>query len=147
MYAICTRYSYQLSRTNSDRRLRPGPSRELPGDPDEIKVTVLNVFEEFDVYDDMGGTSSDQLYDEVDLPAGVPIAVDFLEEREIRTDVRREHGDPKETIVDVAHELDVDMIALGGRKQTPVGKALFGSVARQAVLLNAARPVFVTISE
>jgi len=119
---------------------------ELPGDPDEIKVTVLNVFEEFDVYDDMGGTSSDQLYDEVDLPAGVPIAVDFLEGQEIRTDVRREHGDPKETIVDVAHELDVDMIALGGRKQTPVGKALFGSVA-QAVLLNAARPVFVTISE
>ncbi|MFC6765004.1 universal stress protein [Natrinema soli] len=49
-------------------------------------------------------------------------------------------------MVDVAHELDVDMIALGGRKQTPVGKALFGSVA-QAVLLNAARPVFVTISE
>lgn len=129
---------------------RPTPATravaELPGDPDDIAVTVLNVFEEFDVYDDMGGMSSDQLYDDVDLPAGVPVAVDFLEERGIQADVRREHGDPKETIVDVANELDVDMIALGGRKQTPVGKALFGSVA-QAVLLNAARPVFVTISE
>ncbi|MFC6765003.1 hypothetical protein [Natrinema soli] len=54
---------------------RPTPATravaELPGDPDEIAVTVLNVFEEFDVYDDMGGSSSDQLYDDVDLPAGV----------------------------------------------------------------------------
>ena len=129
---------------------RPTPATravaELPGDPDEIAVTVLNVFEEFDAYDDMGGASSDQLYDEVDLPAGVPAAVDFLEERGIDAEIRREHGDPKETIIDVAHELDADMIALGGRKQTPVGKVLFGSVT-QAVLLNADRPVFVTVSE
>ena len=141
-------YEVLLPIESDDQRPTPATRAvaELPGDPDEIAVTVLNVFEEFEVYDDMGGTSSDQLYDDIDLPAGVPAAVDFLKERGIRTDVRREHGEPKETIIDVAHELDADMIALGGRKQTPVGKVLFGSVA-QAVLLNADRPVFVTVSE
>lgn len=119
---------------------------ELPNTSDDVRVTILNVFEEFEVYDDMGGTSSDELYADVDLPAGVPASVTFLEERGIEVEVRREHGDPTETILDVAIELDVDAIALGGRKQTPVGKVLFGSVT-QAVLLNADRPVLVTVSE
>lgn len=40
----------------------------------------------------------------------------------------------------LAEELDADMLVVGGRKRTPVGKAVFGSLA-QDVLLEAPCPV------
>lgn len=142
--------TYEVLLPVDSSEARPTPSSEavaeLPDAPESVRVTILNVFEEFDVYDNMGGTSSEALYDRVELPEGVSASADFLEGRGIDTDLRIEHGDPKEVIVDVAEELDADMIALGGRKQTPVGKVLFGSVT-QAVLLSADRSVFVTVSE
>lgn len=141
-------YEVLLPIESDDRR--PTRSTEavadLPSANEDVRVTILNVFEEFLAYDDMGGTSSDELYDDVELPDGVPASTEFLEDRGIAVDVRREHGDPTEAVLEVASDLDVDVIALGGRKRTPVGKVLFGSVA-QAVLLNADRPVLVTVSE
>lgn len=43
-------------------------------------------------------------------------------------------------LVALAEELDADMLVVGGRKRTPVGKAVFGSLA-QDVLLEAPCPV------
>ncbi|MEF8856969.1 MAG: universal stress protein [Haloplanus sp.] len=45
-------------------------------------------------------------------------------------------GDPAPRILNEAEERDVSYIVLGPRKQTPIGKALMGSVS-QLVLLNA----------
>lgn len=49
-------------------------------------------------------------------------------------------GDPSEEILQVAEEVDPRFLVLGGRRRSPVGKAVFGSVTQQ-VLLNATCPV------
>lgn len=60
--------------------------------------------------------------------------------------ISREHevigrtGNPAEEILNYATEVDARYLVLGGRKRSPVGKALFGSVT-QSILLDADRPV------
>ncbi|WP_435361763.1 universal stress protein [Haloarchaeobius sp. DFWS5] len=49
-------------------------------------------------------------------------------------------GEPATKVVDYADEVDARYIVIGGRKRSPTGKALFGSVT-QKVILNADRPV------
>ncbi|WP_049891171.1 universal stress protein [Natrinema versiforme] len=49
-------------------------------------------------------------------------------------------GNTAEEILNYATEVDSRYIVLGGRKRSPVGKALFGSVT-QSILLDADRPV------
>lgn len=49
-------------------------------------------------------------------------------------------GDPAGTILEESQRQDARYIVIGGRKRTPTGKALFGSVT-QSVLLSADRPV------
>lgn len=49
-------------------------------------------------------------------------------------------GDVATEIVDYARERDAEFIVIGGRKRSPVGKALLGSVS-QSVVLEAERPV------
>lgn len=49
-------------------------------------------------------------------------------------------GDPAKEILGEAERRDVHHIVIGGQNQTPVGKAIFGSIT-QSVLLNADRPV------
>lgn len=49
-------------------------------------------------------------------------------------------GDPTEEILAVAGELDARYVVVGGRRRSPVGKALFGSTT-QEVLLESDRPV------
>jgi nucleotide-binding universal stress UspA family protein len=51
-------------------------------------------------------------------------------------------GEPDARILREADDRDARYIVLGSRKQTPVGKALFGSVA-QIVLLNTDRAVVI----
>lgn len=129
--------------TNEERSQKIADSiASLPGVPDEIEVVLLNVFEEFDVADDMGAANSDDLYDPENFPKSVKNARDQLEEAGINVEMRREHGDPAETICAVAREIGADSIALAGRKRSPAGKVLFGSVT-QSVLLSAERPVIV----
>lgn len=47
---------------------------------------------------------------------------------------------PGERLVDLAEELDADLVLVGGRSRSPAGKAVFGSTA-QEVLLEAPCPV------
>ncbi|SFS93447.1 universal stress protein [Halostagnicola kamekurae] len=49
-------------------------------------------------------------------------------------------GNPAEEILNYATEVDSRYLVLGGRKRSPVGKALFGSIT-QSILLDADRPV------
>ncbi|SDQ22386.1 universal stress protein [Natronobacterium texcoconense] len=53
-------------------------------------------------------------------------------------------GEPAPELVAAAEATDADMICLSGRKRTPTGKVLFGSVT-QSVILSTDMPV-VTVS-
>ncbi|WP_247010149.1 universal stress protein [Halorientalis litorea] len=116
---------------------------DLPSATEEVEVTILNVFEEFEVKDEGGSVSSKDLYEDSATPDAVIGVRDRLEDAGIPTSLRREHGDPGEEILAVADDLDVDAIVVQGRKRSPVGKALFGSVT-QGILLDSTRPVFVS---
>lgn len=59
-------------------------------------------------------------------------------EHEVRQLVRGE--DPADDLIAVAEEVDADMIVIGLRRRTPVGKLIMGSNAQQ-VLLDAGCPV------
>jgi nucleotide-binding universal stress UspA family protein len=59
-------------------------------------------------------------------------------EHEVRQLVRG--VDPAEDLIAVAEEVDADLIVIGLRRRTPVGKLIMGSNA-QSILLDAACPV------
>jgi len=113
-----------------------------PGDPDDVVVTLLNVFEEFTAVDEAGEVRSSDLYDPEDFPESVRRARELLTEAGYEVDLRREHGDPAECILAVASAVDADVVALAGRRRSPAGKAIFGSVT-QSVVIDADRPVLV----
>ncbi|WP_254525900.1 universal stress protein [Natrinema caseinilyticum] len=115
----------------------------LPGDVD---VVVLNVFEKFTVSDGEARIDSSELYDEEAYPESVTTASQILESAGIDPEIRHEHGEPTETILEVAADIDADSIAVSGRKRSPAGKAIFGSVT-QSLLLSSDRPVIVATSD
>lgn len=55
-------------------------------------------------------------------------------------------GDPADTILEAAEGLEARYVVIGGRRRSPVGKAVFGSTS-QDVLLNAERPVVSVMRE
>ena len=65
-----------------------------------------------------------------------------LEDHGIDVTYEERSGDPAERIRQVATECDADAIYVAGRKRSPTGKAVFGSVT-QDVILGADRPVVV----
>ncbi|MFW5900594.1 MAG: universal stress protein [Halodesulfurarchaeum sp.] len=55
-------------------------------------------------------------------------------------------GEPVEEILGEADRREARYLVIGGRKRTPVGKAVFGSYT-QSILLNADRPVMTVMSD
>ncbi|WP_423999224.1 universal stress protein [Haloarcula salina] len=105
----------------------------LPHAEDSVRATVLHVFGDEETAEK---TSVEQ------TQAG-KVVVEGLRETGIAIETETRHGDPEEVIVKVADERDVDMLVLGGRKRSPLGALVFGSVS-QSVILDSERPVAVT---
>jgi len=59
---------------------------------------------------------------------------DRLESSGVEVTLHERSGDPAEEIVRAADELDADVITLAGRKRSPAGKLLFGSVSQEVTL-------------
>ena len=71
---------------------------------------------------------------------GVRALRDALEERGFDVVVLGALGDRADGIVREAGDWNADLLVVGGRRRSPTGKAVFGSVA-QEVMLNAPCPV------
>lgn len=106
---------------------------DLPAAADEITVTLLHVFDDDDVAE---STSSTQ------ITAGRN-AQEWFHDRGIAVETMSVSGDPSAAIIDAADQIDADQIVLGGRKRSPLGSLLFGSVS-QAVMLDSDVPVTIT---
>ncbi|MFW5949880.1 MAG: universal stress protein [archaeon] len=66
--------------------------------------------------------------------------MDALDAAAVEFDVYGRKGDHATEIVDLSEEIEADRIIVGGRKRSPSGKAVFGSVA-QDIMLEAPCPV------
>jgi nucleotide-binding universal stress UspA family protein len=90
------------------------------------------------------------LHDFVENPEGASViqvgavnrAKEVLEDHGVAIEYHEGSGDPADSIIAAAEELDVDAIVVAGRKRSPTGKLLFGSVT-QEVILSTERPVLV----
>lgn len=105
----------------------------LPVADEEVEVTLLHVFDDTERAKETSVkqlTSGKRAYEE-------------LERLGVAVEEMKRPGDPADEILAAADDIGADMIILGGRKRSPLGSLLFGSVS-QAVILDAARPVTVT---
>jgi len=113
-------------------------------DVDRAVAQVNTVLELFDA----DNIHAYLLHDFVDNPEGASVtqvdavkrAEDLLEDADVPVDLREGSGDPAESIIETAESIDADAICIAGRKRSPAGKMLFGSVS-QSVILNTQRPV------
>lgn len=104
----------------------------LPGATDEVTVTVAHA------YRDEPSSPGEDSFDE-ESP-GVIKALDILSDAGIATEQRELYVPVAESIIELSDELGVDEVVLCGRKRSPAGKALFGSVT-QSVALESVVPV------
>lgn len=111
----------------------------LPEASSDVEVVILYVFH------DEGETLPDELkpFKSADRIGSVRRARDHFEEHGVEYTILDESGDTVSDILAEADRFDVDAIVLGGRKRSPAGKAIFGSVT-QSVILESDRPVVVT---
>lgn len=103
---------------------------------DEFRAHVVHVFQD-----------NPESASIANFAAARPVKKRF-EDAGIEVVLHERSGDPGSNIVDLADELDVDLISIVGRKRSPTGKVLFGSVA-QDVILSTDRSVLIcdTVSE
>lgn len=128
---------------NEDRAVKSANAViSLPNAAEAVEAVLLNVQAKRDVTGEGAHVSSDEWYDAEDFPVSMETAAELLEDAGIVVEKRREHGDPAQEILNTAKEVDAERIIMCGRKRTPVGKVLFGSVT-QSVLLNSEVPVTV----
>ncbi len=141
--------------SESRARAQARAVRDLPNAATAVSVDVLHVVEDGSGTDAewaAGGFAEEyaaemeRLAGDDALPASVEAAVDALEAGDVDWTVRTATGDPADRIREAADEYDSDLLVLGLEGRSPVGKALFGSVA-QSVVLESDRPVTVVPAE
>ena len=103
---------------------------DLPCADEQVQATLVHVFE------------SNPSAASVHQVVGVRRASEYLESRGVSVRLDETSGEPARELLRLADDADVDLICLAGRKRTPAGKALFGSVT-QHVILESDRPVLV----
>ncbi len=103
---------------------------KIPLQNDQVHVTLLHDFE-----DNPEGASVDQV-------ASVRRARDILQEADHTVKLEESSGNPARAILRLADKRDAELIVLSGRKRTPAGKVIFGSVT-QSVILDTSRSVLV----
>ena len=109
---------------------------ELPGDPTELDVTVAHAYRDVNRTDDNPDEESQAVIQAVSRLRDAGLSV---EQRELYSPVA-------EGILELTADVDADAIVMSGRKRSPTGKALFGSVT-QSVILDARVPVTVVSVE
>ncbi|KTG09866.1 universal stress protein UspA [Haloprofundus marisrubri] len=102
----------------------------LPGSTGEMTVTLLHAFDE-----DPGDASAADV-------ESVRAAADYFDETDVAYELLESGGDAAQSILDAAERENADLIVVAGRKRSPAGKAIFGSVS-QSVILSSQRPVLV----
>jgi nucleotide-binding universal stress UspA family protein len=134
-----------LDSTDDDRLYELVDTAASVAGPTDATVVLLHVFEREEYeqlqaqlgIDPASGTTPDDVAQRYEV---VRTVGDALEARGVDVEVRGALGEQGDSIVRVADEVDADMAIVGGRKRSPTGKAVFGSVA-QRVMLNAPCPV------
>ena len=121
--------------TDEDRAIAQAETvADLPGADQAVHATLLHDF----THNPEGGS--------VGQVAAVRRAREVLEDAGIEVTLEESSGDPGNAIVDLADEVDADLICVAGRKRSPAGKALFGSVT-QDVFLGTDRPVLLVSAD
>jgi Universal stress protein UspA and related nucleotide-binding proteins len=103
---------------------------EMPLEQDQVRVTLLHNFE-----DNPEGASVDQV-------AAVRRARGILEDANLDVALEESSSGAAEAILDTADDRNAELIVLSGRKRSPTGKLVFGSVT-QSVILGTDRSVLV----
>mgnify|MGYP006280104549 CR=1 FL=1 len=111
----------------------------LPTAADAVEAYVLFVFTE----ESEAEVEDHDSASEIDA---VRRAEETLEDAGIDVTIVEDSGDTEADILEHAATHDVDTTVLGGRKRSPVGNPLVGSIS-QGVLLNTDRPVVITGSK
>jgi len=89
---------------------------------DSIEVVLFHVFES-----NPEGATAQQL-------GSIRRAREILDEADIETVINSDSGDPAENILRYADEIDARAICIAGRKRSPAGKLVFGSITQDVVL-------------
>ncbi|MDT3437065.1 universal stress protein [Haloarcula sp. 1CSR25-25] len=109
---------------------------ELPGEPTEVSVTVAHAYRDTNRTDENPDEES---------PAVIK-AVEYLRDAGLAVEQRELYFPVAEGILELATDIEADAIVMSGRKRSPAGKAMFGSVT-QSVILDGTVPVTVVAVE
>lgn len=123
MYDIIVGVDTEIERA----RVQAEAIADLPGH-DGIHAILIHVFES------EGG--------DIESIDAVTEARELLEEAGIEVTAEGISGDTAMALLDAAARYDADSICVAGRKRSPAGKAIFGSIT-QDVIMSADRPTLV----